>query len=168
MAGDHFSKFTFLKPLKKFVSKHIIDYLRTDILPCYGVPETIVTDNGSQFRSKDFKKFLKKHGIDHVLTAVYSPQANASERVNRSINEALRSYVRDDQREWDLYIPSINCSLRNSIHQNVGRTPYQIVFGQNMLTHGKDYEILRKLKILADADSFIESQDEFYLIRKKN
>uniref|UniRef100_A0A1I8Q2L2 Integrase catalytic domain-containing protein n=1 Tax=Stomoxys calcitrans TaxID=35570 RepID=A0A1I8Q2L2_STOCA len=46
------------------------------------------------FTSKDFDNFLTKHGVKHVLTALYSPQANASERVNRVINEALRSYVR--------------------------------------------------------------------------
>lgn len=164
---DHYSKFTFLKPLKKFVSKHIIDYLRSEIFCCYGVPESIVSDNGSQFRSKEFEAFLKKNGIEHILTAVYSPQSNASERVNRSINEALRSYVRDDQREWDLYLPSINCSLRNILHQSVGRTPYQIVFGQNMITNGQDYEILRKLRILSEADSVIYRQDEFCLIREK-
>lgn len=164
---DHFSKFTFLKPLKKFVSKEIINYLQNEIFCCYGVPETLVSDNGSQFRSKDFEKFLTKYGVHHILTAVYSPQANASERVNRCINEALRSYIRNDQREWDRYTDSINCSLRNSIHQSIGRTPYQVVFGQTMVTHGKDYKLLRKLNILADSDSVIERQDEFTIIRDK-
>lgn len=50
-------------------------YLRTDIFNCYGVPETMVSDNGSQFKSKDFAKFLGEYGVHHVFTAVYSPQA---------------------------------------------------------------------------------------------
>lgn len=136
---DHFSKFTFLKVLKKFDSKLIIKYLETEIFNCFGVPETLVSDNGTQFRCKEFESFLKRYGTEHIFTAVYSPQANASERVNRSINEALRSYIRKDQREWDKYIPSINCSLRNSVHQTIERTPYQIVFGQTMVTHGLDF-----------------------------
>lgn len=98
---DHFSKFTFLKPLRKFCAKQIIKFLRDDVLFCFGVPEIIVSDNGSQFRCGDFDRFLRKLGITHVYTAVYAPQSNASERVNRSINEALRSYIRSDQREWD-------------------------------------------------------------------
>lgn len=52
-----------------------------------------------------------QYGIKHQLTAVYSPQANESERVNRSINEALRSYIRDDQRQWDHYLGSVNSAL---------------------------------------------------------
>lgn len=162
---DHFSKFVFLKPLKKLISKPILEYLRNDVFSCFGVPEVVLTDNGSQFKSKDFESFLGKHGVKHVFTALYSPQANASERVNRVVNEALRSYIRHDQREWDVYLSSINCAIRNSVHQSMGRTPYQIVFGQNMLTHGGDYNILRRLKLLSESDIKLERQDEFSLLR---
>jgi len=55
----------------------------------FGVPETVVSDNGSQFRSEAFQKLMKTYEISHVLTAVYSPQANASERVNRSVISAI-------------------------------------------------------------------------------
>lgn len=164
---DHFSKFTFLKPLKKLISKDIINYIRIEIFTCYGVPQVIVTDNGSQFRSRDFEEFLRERGIQHLLTAVYSPQVNASERVNRSINEALRSYIRKDQREWDIYISSINCALRNSVHQSVNKTPYQIVFGQTMLTHGQDYKLLTNLGLMTDSEITINRQDEFALIRQE-
>lgn len=162
---DHFSKFTYLKPLRRFVSKEIINYLRAEIFNCYGVPESVVTDNGSQFRSKDFERFLEGYGIRHILTAVYSPQANASERVNRSINEALRSYVRKDQRDWDIYLDSVNCALRNSIHQSIGRTPYQILFGQSMMSHGKDYALLKRLGMLNETDTQMERTDELVLLR---
>lgn len=164
---DHFSKFTFLKPLKKFDSKRIIEYLKMEIFPCYGVPEIIVSDNGSQLKCSQFRKFIENYGVNHIFTAVYSPQSNASERVNRSINEALRTYVREDQRDWDKYIPHINCALRNSIHQSIGNSPYKIVFGQTMVSHGKDYDLLRRLNNLAESDTVIERQDNFTLIRDK-
>lgn len=89
----------------------------------------------------------------------------ALKRVNRSINEALRSYVRKDQREWDHYLDCINCSLRNSVHQTTGRTPYQLVFGQMMITHGQDYKLLRRLKLLEEVDVEIETRDRFTLLR---
>lgn len=164
---DHFSKFVFLKPLKKFITKDITNFLQNEIFCCFGVPESLVSDNGSQFRSNDFRKFLEGYGIKHILSAVYSPQINASERVNRCINEALRCFIRKDQRDWDLYTDSINCALRNSIHQSIGKTPYQVVFGQTMITHGSDYKILGKLNMLADSDAVLERQDNFVSIRDK-
>jgi len=45
---DHFSKFTFLKAVKKFNTKVIISILRDEIFSCFGVPETVVSDNGTQ------------------------------------------------------------------------------------------------------------------------
>lgn len=162
---DHFSKFTFLKPLRKFISGHIITYLKDEIFNCYGVPEVVITDNGSQFRSKEFEFMLTGYGIGHQLTAVHSPQSNASERVNRSINEALRSYIREDHRQWDMFLGSINCALRNSIHRSIGKSPYQVIFGQNMITHGKDYSVLRKLELLEECDTEITRSDHFALMR---
>lgn len=126
--------------------------MKEEIFNCYGVPEVVVTDNGSQFRCKEFEAILVQFGITHQLTAVHSPQCNASERVNRSINEVLRSYIRDDHRQWDIFLGSVNCALRNSVHQPTGLSPYQIVFGQKMVTHGGDYSLLRKLKLLEEND----------------
>lgn len=162
---DHFSKFTFLRPLKKLVSQPIVSYLREEIFMCYGVPQVIISDNGSQFKSKDFEKLLETFGIKHQFTAVYSPQSNASERVNRTINAALRAYVRQDHRTWDRYLPSVNCALRNTTHATTCETPYQLIFGQHMITHGKDFDILRRLHALEDSDLAIQRRDQFTLLR---
>lgn len=64
---DHFTKFPFLKAVKKFSSDIVIDYLENDLFHLYGVPETIVSDNGSQFRSNQFSKFLKRYGVNHLF-----------------------------------------------------------------------------------------------------
>mgnify|MGYP001591792691 CR=1 FL=1 len=46
----------------------------------------LITDNGSQFISKDFKQLIKMHGLTHVRTSPYYPQSNGKiERFHRSI-----------------------------------------------------------------------------------
>lgn len=155
-----------MKPLKKFTSKHIIDYLKEHIFNCFGVAEILVSDNGSQFKSREFMDFLSKYGVRQVFTAVHSPQANASERVNRSVNEALRSYIRGDQRNWDIYLSDINSSLRNSIHQSICESPYKVLFGQSMVTHARDYQVLRNLNLLGESVS-LSREDNFAFIRER-
>lgn len=162
---DHFSKFTFLKPVKKFNSKIIISFLKDEIFSCFGVPEVVVSDNGTQFKSREFSDFLSKYGIHHTFTGAYAPQSNAAERVNRSINAALRAYLRSDQREWDKYLSSINSSLRNCIHQSIGMSPYLAVFGQNKISHGKDYKLLRNLGMLTEGEIQLSKSDECSKIR---
>lgn len=114
---DHLTKFHWLCPLKMFTSTVIQSFLLEQIFHIYGVPEFIVSDNGSQFRANDFKAFLTRLGIKHIYTALYSPQSNASERVNRSIIAGIRAFLKKDQRMWDKHISAISCALRNSLHQ---------------------------------------------------
>ncbi|XP_044313064.1 uncharacterized protein K02A2.6-like [Drosophila rhopaloa] len=63
--------------VKKLTADVVIKYLQEDLFLTFGVPETIISDNGSQFKAEIFQKFLRVNKILHTLTAVYSPQANA-------------------------------------------------------------------------------------------
>lgn len=143
---DYLSKFPILKTLRKFSSRSIIDFLEDYVFTIFGIPEVVVTDNGPQFRSSTFQCFfLSKYGVSHTLTAVYSPQANASERVNRSVITAIRSYIDTDQRTWDLNLSKISTALRCAFHSSIGYSPYFVLFDQQMILCGKDYELLRRI-----------------------
>lgn len=162
---DHFSKYHWLCPLKKFTSEVIIEFLEKNIFHMVGVPEIIISDNGSQFKAKEFNLFLNNYGIQHQYTAIYSPQSNASERVNRSIIAAIRAYLKKDHRDWDQNLSSISCALRNACHQSIGCTPYKALYGFNMITHGTSYKLLRSLDALEDSEVPLNREDHLLLLR---
>lgn len=163
---DHLTKFHWLFPLRKFTSSSIQDILQKHIFHVYGVPEVLVSDNGSQFTANEFKTFLTGFGVSHIYTALYSPQANASERVNRSIIAGIRAYLKDDHSLWDQHLSSISCALRNSTHQAIQTSPYRALFGLEMITHGSSYPLLRNLNMLDEPSAQIDREDELQLIRK--
>jgi transposase InsO family protein len=52
------------------------------------VTPRVISDNGPQFISKDFKEFIRISGMTHVRTAPYYPQSNGKiERYHRTIKE---------------------------------------------------------------------------------
>lgn len=57
-----------------------------------GAQPRIISDNGPQFISRDFKAYIRITGMTHVRTAPYYPQSNGKiERLNKTIkSEAIR------------------------------------------------------------------------------
>jgi len=56
-----------------------------------GIPEVIVSDNGSAFTSQEFGTFLKHDGIKHIKTAAYHPASNGlAERYVQIVKDGLK------------------------------------------------------------------------------
>lgn len=53
-----------------------------------GVKPRVITDNGTQFISKDFSEYLRFVGLQHIRTSIAYPQANGKiERFHRTVHE---------------------------------------------------------------------------------
>ncbi len=42
----------------------------------FGLPECIVSDNGTCFKSVEFNEFLKRQVVKHIVSAPYHPSTN--------------------------------------------------------------------------------------------
>ena len=47
-----------------------------DMFARHGIPQQLVSDNGSQFTSQEFSNFIKGNGIKHTPVALYHPRSN--------------------------------------------------------------------------------------------
>ena len=57
----------------------------------HGLPEMVVTDNGSNFVSGEFEDFLKRYGVRHIRTAPYHPSSNGlAERAVQTFKEGMK------------------------------------------------------------------------------
>lgn len=153
--------------MRSATSEEVINCLKRDVFHLFGVPEVIHSDNGKQFVCHKFKDFLDKYGIRQMPNAFYSPQANASERVNRSLLAAIRSYIGDNHKNWDLYLDEIAGALRSSVHGSIGFSPSYALFGRHPISHASQYSLIQDLKELNDVDiDLIGLPDKLAVIRK--
>ncbi|KAJ1131537.1 hypothetical protein NDU88_009873 [Pleurodeles waltl] len=87
---DFYSRWPEFKLVKVPNSHKVIEFLESVFLR-EGIPDEILTDNGSQFTSSQFSDFLVLMGIKHVKTSVYHPMSNGLvERFNRVIKENMQ------------------------------------------------------------------------------
>lgn len=161
---DHFSKFVLLKPLRNATASLIVKFLESEVLHLFGVPNSILSDNGKQFVSRIMNDLCKTYGIRQIFTAIHSPQANASERVNRSILAAIRAYIGADHSRWDEKLTEIASALRNTIHVTTGHSAHYLVFGRHMVTHASQYKLLKKLDVVGSDIQLVDPDDMTQLI----
>ncbi|KAA8578789.1 hypothetical protein FQN60_010951, partial [Etheostoma spectabile] len=86
----------------------------------YGAPKRILTDQGKEFVNKINLDMCAKLGIARSLCAPYHPQTNGLvERLNGTIQGALKKMVRGHPSDWDDYIrPTITDEEVNSLAGN--------------------------------------------------
>ncbi|CAH8643202.1 unnamed protein product, partial [Schistosoma guineensis] len=72
---DSYSKWPEILPIAPPSTTRTIKLLNR-IFAQHGLPETIVTDNGSQFTSSQFREFCLQNSINHVRSPPYHPQSN--------------------------------------------------------------------------------------------
>ena len=66
------------------------------VFTTHGLPEVIVSDNGTAFSSEEFKAFVQKNGIRHLTSAPYH---SASNRLAERAVQTLKSALKKDQVE---------------------------------------------------------------------
>ncbi|XP_064555253.1 uncharacterized protein K02A2.6-like [Drosophila montana] len=110
---NHFSKFTFLKAMRETTAVSVVNFLLSEVFYMFGVYDVIHSDNGRQLISGTFQSMISAFGTSHMRTAVCS----------RTLMSAIQAYLEQDHREWDLYLPEIEVSIRNAIHTATGVTP---------------------------------------------
>ncbi|XP_061177466.1 uncharacterized protein K02A2.6-like [Saccostrea echinata] len=65
---DYLSKWPELAKLESLTSKCVITHVKS-MISKYGVPDIIISDNGPQFVSYEFKEFVKSYYITHTTTS---------------------------------------------------------------------------------------------------
>jgi transposase InsO family protein len=88
VAIDKFSKWIEVRPLTSIRSKQAVAFF-TNIIDRFGVPNSVITDNGTQFTRKKFLDFCEDHHIRVDWATVAHPMTNGQvERANGMILES--------------------------------------------------------------------------------
>jgi hypothetical protein len=105
------------------------------VVRAHGMPRDVVSDRGPQFNNKFWEHVCQRLRLDRKMSSAYHPQTNGqTERINRVIEEMLRSYISPSQRDWHEWLPLVEFAINNSWQESIGCTPFFMNYGEHPLT----------------------------------
>jgi transposase InsO family protein len=133
VAIDKFSTWIEVRPLTSIGSEQAVT-LFTNIIHRFGIPNSIITDNGTQFTGKKFLGYCEGHHIRVDWAAVAHPMTNGQvERANGMILQGLKPSIYNDlnkfRKRWIKELPSVVWSLRTTPSRATGFSPFFLVYG---------------------------------------
>ena len=87
---DYYSNFWEVDHLQKTTSSHVIKKLKQHFAR-HGIPDTMVSDNGPQFASEEFRNFSNEWEFEHVTSSPGYPQSNGmAESAVKTVKRILK------------------------------------------------------------------------------
>jgi hypothetical protein len=138
VAIDKFSKWIEVRPLNSIRSGQAVAFF-TNIIHRFGIPNSIITDYGTQFTGRKFLDFYEDHHIRVDWAVVAHPMTNGQvEHANGMILQGLKPRIYNDLnkfgRRWMKELPSVVWSLRTTPSRATGFTPFFLVYGAEAIS----------------------------------
>jgi len=161
---DVFTRYVELYPCATVEAKEAADCL-LKVFGRYGLPETLISDNGTQYVNEIFQSLLSVLNICHVKCVPYRHEGNGIvERLNWEIMEQLRHLVMDAKvkKQWGKYIPCIQYIINSQYHSGIGVSPMELVYGKGVSKHRgilqmfKSHEELKGSEYVKELDEVLE------------
>ena len=130
---DAFSGFILARAITSPSAAEILRVLTQDWLPAHGIPNTIISDNGSEFANQAVKQACSDLQIEHRFTSPGHSRSNGTaERSIRSLVQYLRLYVGGKlghlKSSWPNYLAPY-CLIANSTTTYRGFSPFYLSSG---------------------------------------
>lgn len=127
---DDLTKYCMAAAIPNQETVTIAKTLFNSFISIIGIPETILTDQGSNFMSKLFAELCKLLKIAKINSSAWHPQTNQVERFHKPLASYLRTYADKDNTTWDNYLPSAVFCYNTHVHRTTLKTPFEMVFGR--------------------------------------
>ena len=131
---DQFTKWVECYPLPSQTAERVASTFVTEFVNRLGCPLELHSDQGRNFESHFFKRLCDMLEIAKTRTTPYRPSANGQvERMNRTILQILRCFIRGEQTDWDLHLGTVGTSIRATVNLQTGFTPNFLMLGREVM-----------------------------------
>lgn len=124
MVMDYYSRYLEIAHLSNITSRQVIFKLK-NIFSRWGIPEQLVSDNGTQFTACEFREFAENYDFEQIFTSPHYPQANGE--AESAVKIAKRILV-----QGDVFLALM--AYRSTPVASMGVSPSQLMMGRQLRT----------------------------------
>ena len=127
IVSDYFSKYTLVEHLTTTTSQKVADTSR-HIFASFGIPNTIISENGPQFIGAAYQQMLRDFDVTHITSSPHHPMSHGFiERQIRSVKAIMRKSPQDTDKALLM--------MRNTPLGSQLPSPAEILFGRRLQTN---------------------------------
>jgi len=143
----------FVTAIKGISAEGLARLFRNNVWKLHRLPESVVSDRGSQFAVELTKELNKMLGIETRLSIVFHPQTNGQmERMNQELEQYLRFFVDHRQKNWPEWLVLAKFAVNNKVHTVTKVLPFIANYGRELRMGGN----IRKKGKVEKATEFVE------------
>ena len=130
VSTDYFTKWVEAKPLANIQDVDVKKFLWENIITRFGIPHTLISDNGLQFDSKSFRRYYCGMGITNRYSIPAYPQGNEQAKaVNKVIESGLKKRLDDAKGRWVEELRHVLWTYQTTPQRSTRETPFSMSYG---------------------------------------
>ena len=145
---EYWSSYFEVQELKRITSTTVITACKVQFAR-HGIPDVLITDNGTQFSSSEFAKFAEVWKFEHKTSSPHHPQSNRKAENAVKICKNLLKKARADNRDPLLAF----LDWRNTPTEGLGTSPVQRLMGRRTRTLLPTHTKLLKLQLDSETEA---------------
>nr|XP_023882263.1 uncharacterized protein LOC111994609 [Quercus suber] len=117
------------KALATITETRVQGFVWKNIICRFGIPRTIISDNGRQFDCQGLRDFCSGLGIKNQFSSPSHPKANGQTEVtNRTLLKIIKARLDDAKGAWPEELPNVLWAYRTTARTPTGETPFRLTY----------------------------------------
>ena len=133
VAIDYFTKWVEAISYANVTKQVVVRFIKKEIICRYGLPNKIITDNGTNLNNKMMKELCESYKIEHHNSSPYQPKMyGVVEAANKNIKKIVQKMVKT-YKDWHKMLPFALHGYKTSVRTSTGATPFSLVYGMEAI-----------------------------------
>ncbi|CAF1423056.1 unnamed protein product [Rotaria sordida] len=129
--NDYFTRHIIAIALPNCTAETTAQALFNEYFCKYGIPSTILSDQGPHFQNQLMQNIRKLIGYNHIYSTPYHPQTNGVvERFNSTFIPQISKLQDTEDNNWDEYLQAVVFAYNSGVHKTTKYSPYELVYGR--------------------------------------